>query len=151
MPDWSLELSNQHQTQCCSHIHFTSFTMSKFQQNQSSNRVSYGQVQYLLSLYQKALKQSPVFTKSVTSGIIACTGSIISQVRQLRLVFETSIFIFRNIYLVCEKWTGVEEHIWSFSCFWGCCYRFNIAFKDLFLKDFLSLRSPYPLLLHHPG
>merc|ERR1739838_678036 len=45
-----------------------------------TQRPSYGQIQSILGLYQRLLKANPILTKSITSGIIACAGSSLSQV-----------------------------------------------------------------------
>merc|ERR1712106_107095 len=44
-----------------------------------TKRPSYWQIQTLLGIYQKLLKGNPIITKSITSGIIACAGSSLSQ------------------------------------------------------------------------
>ena len=44
-------------------------------------RPSYWQIQDLLKIYQTLLKTNPIVTKSITSGIIACAGSSLSQVK----------------------------------------------------------------------
>eukprot|EP00092_Neocalanus_flemingeri_P031868 GFUD01034618.1.p1 GENE.GFUD01034618.1~~GFUD01034618.1.p1 ORF type:complete len:187 (+),score=39.65 GFUD01034618.1:67-627(+) len=47
---------------------------------EQTHRPSYGQIQSLLAFYQRLLKTNPILTKSITSGIIACAGSTLSQV-----------------------------------------------------------------------
>ena len=41
---------------------------------------SYWTIQNLFQLYQGLLKSNPILTKSITSGVIACLGSSLSQV-----------------------------------------------------------------------
>lgn len=41
---------------------------------------SYWSLQGLVHAYQTLLRTNPILTKSVTSGIIACLGSSLSQV-----------------------------------------------------------------------
>ena len=41
---------------------------------------SYWSIQKVLKAYQKLLISNPVVTKSVSSGVIACLGSTLSQV-----------------------------------------------------------------------
>ena len=46
----------------------------------STSKYSYWTLQNLFQLYQGLLHSSPILTKSVTSGVIACAGSSLSQV-----------------------------------------------------------------------
>ena len=75
--------------------------MSSFPQ---THRPSYGQIQSLLELYLRLLKANPIITKSITSGIIACAGSSLSQVGIAEFSFYliwneilTSNFVFISI------------------------------------------------------
>ena len=44
------------------------------------SKYSYWTIQNLFQLYQGLLKYNPILTKSITSGVIACLGSSLSQV-----------------------------------------------------------------------
>ena len=45
------------------------------------SKYSYWTIQSLFQLYQGLLKSNPILTKSLTSGVIACAGSSLSQVK----------------------------------------------------------------------
>ena len=66
-----------------------SLKMSSFPQ---THRPSYGQIQSVLELYLRLLKANPIITKSITSGIIACAGSSLSQVG----IAEFSFYLISN-------------------------------------------------------
>merc|ERR1712212_604836 len=63
-------------------------------------RPSYWQIQDLLKIYQTLLKTNPIVTKSITSGIIACAGSSLSQVfsdGKVSIKVPRSFFIFGTL------------------------------------------------------
>lgn len=61
---------------------------------------SYWSIQNVLQAYQRLLKTNPILTKSVTSGVIACLGSSLSQAAsggEVSLKVSRSFLIFGTL------------------------------------------------------
>ena len=87
---------------------------------------SYWSIQNVLQAYQRLLKTNPILTKSVTSGVIACLGSSLSQVF-IKIFFSIPIFLFPTQY-TGGKWRRsfieslpIISHIWHFNNRWCRC------------------------------
>eukprot|EP00090_Calanus_glacialis_P029073 TRINITY_DN46621_c0_g1_i1.p1 TRINITY_DN46621_c0_g1~~TRINITY_DN46621_c0_g1_i1.p1 ORF type:complete len:187 (+),score=27.00 TRINITY_DN46621_c0_g1_i1:32-592(+) len=78
--------------------------MSSFPQ---THRPSYGQIQSVLELYLRLLKANPIITKSITSGIIACAGSSLSQALSRG---EVSMKVSRSFLIFGSLVTGPVTH-----------------------------------------
>jgi len=73
----------------------------------STSKYSYWTLQNLFQLYQGLLHSSPILTKSVTSGVIACAGSSLSQFVS---VGEVSLKISRSFLIFGTLITGPVTH-----------------------------------------
>lgn len=83
----------------------------------SAPKFSYWTIHNLFQLYQGLLKSNPILTKSITSGVIACLGSSLSQVTEATKWQEYFIVSCTNLFL-----QTFYDICWSFSfsgCWWG--------------------------------
>lgn len=71
------------------------------------SKFSYWTIQNLFQLYQGLLKSNPILTKSITSGVIACLGSSLSQVVGEGVV---SLKISRSFLIFGSLVTGPVTH-----------------------------------------